>query len=98
MHFNFAFTAVQVLWTFTFAAHLVLLVVLLGRDRVHRFPWFTASIVLVALRLLSSRLLIDRMPQFTMSLDIYRSRRFFSDRGPARGDEMARRAFARVQR
>ena len=43
MHFNFAFTAVQVLWTLTFAAHLVLLVVLLGRDRTRRFPWFTTG-------------------------------------------------------
>jgi len=30
MHFNFGFTAVQILWTLTFAALLVLLVVLLG--------------------------------------------------------------------
>jgi hypothetical protein len=54
MHFNFGFTAVQILWTLTFAALLVLLVVLLGRDRARRFPWFTASIVLLTLRLLSS--------------------------------------------
>jgi len=67
MHFNFAFTAVQVLWTLTFAAHLVLLVVLLGRDRAGRFPWFTTSIVLVALRLLTSRLLYGRLPAMTMS-------------------------------
>ncbi len=33
MHLNFGFTAVQILWTLTFAALLVLLVVLLGRDR-----------------------------------------------------------------
>jgi hypothetical protein len=67
MHLNFAFTAIQVLWTLTFAAHLVLLVVLLGRDRARRFPWFTTAIVLVALRLLSSRLLYGRLPAMTMS-------------------------------
>jgi hypothetical protein len=66
MHFNFHFTAVQILWTLTFAALLVLLVVLLGRDRVRRFPWFTTGIVLVTLRLLVNRLLHDRLPPITM--------------------------------
>ncbi len=66
MHFDFHFTAVQVLWTLTFAALLVLLVVLYGRDRARRFPWFTASIVLVALRLLTNRILHDRLSPITM--------------------------------
>ena len=66
MHFHFPFTMVDVLWTLTFAAHLVLLVVLLGRDRARRFPFFTASIALVAFRLLSSKLLFGRLPQMTM--------------------------------
>ena len=66
MHFNFHFTAVQTLWTITFAALLVLLVVLLGRDRIRRFPWFTTGIVLVTLRLLINRLLHDRLPPITM--------------------------------
>src|SRR4051794_10740420 len=66
MHFNFHFTAVQTLWTLTFAALLVLLVVLLGRDRIRRFPWFTTGIVLVTLRLLINRLLHDRLPPITM--------------------------------
>lgn len=63
---NFHFTPVQIIWTLTFAAHLVLLVVLLGRDRVRRFRWFTISIALVALRLVSSRLLYNRLPQLTL--------------------------------
>jgi hypothetical protein len=66
MHFDFHFTALSILWTLTFAALLVLLVVLMGRDRVRRFPWFTTSIVLVALRLLVNRLLHDRLPPITM--------------------------------
>jgi hypothetical protein len=66
MHFHFPFTVVDVLWTLTFAAHLVLLVVLLGRDRIKVFPFFTASTVLVALRLLTSKLLFGRLPQMTM--------------------------------
>lgn len=67
MHFNLGFTTVQILWTLTFAALLVLLVVLQGRDRVRRYPWFTASIALVAMRLLSSRLLFGRLPAITLS-------------------------------
>ncbi|HLY41033.1 MAG TPA: hypothetical protein VKR52_07440 [Terracidiphilus sp.] len=67
MHFNFHFTTVEVIWTLTFAAHLVLLVVLMGRERIRRFPWFTAAIVLTALRLLASRLLFDRLPRLTLS-------------------------------
>ena len=66
MHLNFHFTQVQILWTLTFAAHLVLLVVLLGRDRVKQFPWFTTAITLVALRLVSSRLLYGRLPEITL--------------------------------
>lgn len=61
MHFNFDFSAVQVLWALTFAAIMVLLVVLLGRDRARVYPWFTVSIALIGLRLLSSRLLFGRM-------------------------------------
>jgi len=67
MHFHFPFTTVQVLWTLTFAGHLVLLVVLLGRERIRRFPWFTTSIVLMTLRLLASRLLFGRLPRLTLS-------------------------------
>ena len=62
----FGFTTVQILWTLTFAALLVLLVVLMGRDRVRRFPWFTASMVLTALRLLASRMLYGRMAPLTL--------------------------------
>lgn len=61
MHFNFNFSTGQILWTLTFAALLVLLVVLLGRDRVRRFPWFTTSMALMALRMLAGRLLYHRM-------------------------------------
>lgn len=67
MHFHFPFTILSVLWTLTFAALLVVLVVLLGRDRARRFPWFTTSIVVVALRLLVNRLLHDRLPPLTMA-------------------------------
>jgi hypothetical protein len=61
MHFHFDFSANQVLWTLTFAGLLVLLVVLLGRNRAQRFPWFTAAMVMMALRMVASRLLFGRM-------------------------------------
>jgi hypothetical protein len=61
MHFNADFFAHQILWTLTFAAQLVLLVILLGRDRAQRYPWFTAGIVLAALQLMAGVLLSGRM-------------------------------------
>jgi len=66
MHFHFPFTAAAILWTLTFAAHLVLLVVLIGRERVSRFPWFTAGVALTAFRLLTERLLSNRLPRITI--------------------------------
>jgi hypothetical protein len=67
MHFHFDFSANQILWTLTFAGLLVLLVVLLGRDRVRRFPWFTASMIMMALRMVASRLLFGRMAPIVSS-------------------------------
>lgn len=67
MHFNLHFSTGQVLWTLTFAALLVLLVVLLGRDRVRRYPWFTAAMVIMTLRMLASRLLFGRMAPMVSS-------------------------------
>jgi hypothetical protein len=66
MHLNFAFTAHQILWTLAFAAQLVLLVVLSGRERSRLFPWFTASIFLSTLHLLVEELLTGRMPVFKL--------------------------------
>lgn len=66
MHFHFPFTAVQALWTLTFAAQLVLLTVLLGRERARRYPWFTASIAVNALSLLSEELLTGRMAKIPL--------------------------------
>jgi hypothetical protein len=70
MHFHFPFTAGAILWTLTFAAQLVLLVVLMGRERVARFPWFTASITLIALRLLVIKLLEGRLPQIAFAATV----------------------------
>jgi hypothetical protein len=62
MHPFSGITAVEVLWTLSFAALLVLLVVLLGRERYRRFKLFTIGIVLLAFRLLVSKLLFGKMP------------------------------------
>jgi len=66
MHPTFAITTTRVLWALCFASHLVLLVVLLGRDRIKRFPLFTASIVLMTLRLLFEMLLVGRLPMIPL--------------------------------
>lgn len=67
MHFHLGMNASNVIWIITFAAELVLLVVLLGRERIQRFPWFTASIGVMALRLMTAKLLNGRLPQITMA-------------------------------
>jgi len=98
MHFHFDFSAGQVLWTLTFAALLVLLVVLLGRDRVRRFPWFTASIVLMALRMVSGRLLSDRMPPMLFNEIFLTLSDLASIIGLGVAVEIARRAFKGASR
>ena len=98
MHSHFPFSAGDILWTLTFAAHLVLLVVLMGRDRLARFPWFTASVVIMALRILTIRLLVKRLPELTMDTVII----VMADIGALVGllvvVEIARRAFGGVKR
>ena len=98
MHFHFPFSAGDILWTITFAAHLVLLVVLMGRDRIARFPWFTTSVVIMALRILTIRLLVRRLPELTMDTVII----VMADIGALVGllvvVEIARRAFGGVKR
>jgi hypothetical protein len=61
MHSNLDSSVRQILWTLNFAAQLVLLVTLLGRDRVRRYPWFTASTAFFALRLLAEEILANRI-------------------------------------
>ena len=61
MHPYSGFTSAQVLWTLSFASLLVLLVVLMGRERSRRFKFFTIGIVLLAFRLLVTKLLYGRV-------------------------------------
>ena len=67
MHPHFGLTAVQILWTLTLAALFVLLTVLVGRERVRRFPWFTAGMGLVTVRLMADRLLYGHLTPVRMS-------------------------------
>jgi hypothetical protein len=98
MHFHFPFNTADILWTLTFAAYLVLLVVLLGRDRIARFPWFTVSVVILALRILSIRLLIKRIPAMTMQTIVIVMADIVAIVGLLVVVEIARRAFGRVSR
>jgi hypothetical protein len=97
MHWNFPLNAVQILWILTFAAHLVLLVVLLGRERTRRFPFFTASIAIATLMLLTTKLLYGRVPQLTMGEIYFSLADISSIIGLLVVVEMARRAFASVR-
>ena len=98
MRFHFDFSASQILWTLTFAAELVLLIVLMGRDRMRRFPWFTANIVVMALMLLVSRLLFGRMPAIITSSIFLALSSIAAVIGLMVVVELARRAFAGAPR
>jgi hypothetical protein len=98
MHFNFDFSTRQILWTLTFAGQLILLVVLLGRDRARRYPWFTAAAVLFALRLMAEILLSGRLAP----LPLKETMLALADTGVIVSVlvvvEIARRSFAGAQR
>ncbi len=65
MHLNMMhITLEQILWALVLAAHLVLLVVLLGRDRTRRFSWFTALTMLSTVRLLADHLLEGKLSTY----------------------------------
>lgn len=98
MPLHFHFSTIQVLWTLTFAALLVLLVVLLGKDRARRYPLFTFSIAVVALRLLVSRLLYGRLSPLALSIIFYSLAILAALAGLLVVVELARRAFAGASR
>lgn len=98
MHFHFPLTTGQVLWTLTFAAQLTLLVVLLGRDRIKRYPWFTAGIALFALRLLVEVLLSGRLAPTILRVVFITLADLMALVGLLVVAEIARRAFGGVQR
>jgi hypothetical protein len=98
MHLNADFFTHQFLWTLTFAAQLVLLMILLGRDRAQRYPWFTTGVVLAALQLMAGVLLSGRMAM----LPLQEMMLALADTAVIVGlmvlVEVARRAFSGLQR
>lgn len=88
----------RVIWTLTFAAQLVLLVVLLGRGRAQRFPFFTASIGLLALRLILEVLLSGRMAQLPLQTTLLTFSNISVIVSLLVLVELARRGFAGVHR
>jgi hypothetical protein len=98
MHFHFPVSTGDILWTLTFAGYLVVLVVLMGRDRITRFPWFTTGIVLMALRILTVRLLVRRLPVMTMNTIFIVLTDLVALVGLLVVVEIARRAFGNVRR
>jgi hypothetical protein len=88
----------RVLWTLTLAAQLVLLVVLLGRDRARRYPWFTAGIALAALQLMAEVLLSGRMATVPLQETLLTLADLVAIMGLLVLVELARRAFAGLQR
>ena len=88
----------RIIWTLTFAAQLVLLVVMVGRDRARRYPWFTTVIALMALRLMAERLLNGRMATLPLQWIIITLGDLSAIVGVLVVVEMSRRAFAGIQR
>jgi hypothetical protein len=69
MHWNLE----QILWALVLAAHLVLLIVLLGRDRSSRFPWFTAAIGFSTVHLIADHLLHGKLTSLAFYWQSYSS-------------------------
>jgi len=61
----------QILWALVLAAHLVLLIVLMGRDRMSRFPWFSAAIALSTVHLIADHLLHGKLTTVTFYWQSY---------------------------
>ena len=98
MKFHLPASTNEILWALTFAGYLVLLVVLIGRDRMRRFPWFTASSVLIAFRLLSAKMLYGHMAQIPMAEMFIGLALLGSIVNAMMLLELARKAFAGIRR
>src|ERR1700761_7008201 len=57
MHLNIE----QILWAMVLAAHLLLLIVMMGRERIARFRWFFAWITLSAATLVANHMLHGKL-------------------------------------
>src|ERR1700679_617163 len=64
-------TVEQIVWALVLTGHLVLLVVLLGRDRISRFPWFTAAITVSTVHLIADHLLHGKLTSLAFYWQTY---------------------------
>jgi hypothetical protein len=90
MHWNIE----QILWALVLTAHLVLLIVLLGRDRTGRFPWFTAAITLSTVHLIADHLLHGKLTSLAFYWQTYTAILLESILGICVLIELARRVFS----
>jgi hypothetical protein len=91
---HFQFSPVIIIWTLTFAALLVLLVVILGRDRAKLYPLFTFSVGVVAFRLLVTRILYGKLSALALTWLFTALALLAALAGILVAVEMARRAFS----
>jgi hypothetical protein len=90
MHLN----TEQILWALMLAAYLILLIVLLGRDRVRLFPFFTAATALSTVTLLANHLLSGKLTTLAYYWQSYTGLGFESILGILVLIELTRRVFA----
>ena len=90
---HFQFSPVIIIWTLTFAALLVLLVVILGRDRAKLYPLFTFGVGVVAFRLLVTRILYGKLSALVLTWLFTALALLAALAGILVAVEMARRAF-----
>ena len=67
MHWNIE----QILWALVLAGHLIVLIVLMGRDRIARFPWFTAAITVSTIHLIADHLLHGKLTSLAFYWQTY---------------------------
>src|ERR1700678_1988485 len=87
-------TVEEILWALVLAGHLILLVVLLGRDRASRFPWLTAAIAVSAVHLIADHLLHGKLTTIAFYWQSYGAILLVSILGLLVLVELARRVFS----
>jgi hypothetical protein len=90
MHLN----TEQFLWAMVLAAHFLLLIVLMGRERAARFRWFTAWIALAAVSLVANHMLHGKLTTIAFYWQTYSALAIESILGVMVIVELARKIFA----
>ena len=90
MHWNVE----QILWALVLAGHLILLIVLLGRDRSSRYPWFTALTAVSVVHLIADHVLHGKLTMIAFYWQSYTAILLEAILGILVLAEVARRIFA----